>query len=53
MDFKHSPKDPTSCTNNKVKVRFKMNEKGKKNARLILFGKTEFSHHYKRITFVE
>jgi len=30
-----------------------MNVKGKKNPRLILFGKTEFFHRYKRMTFVE
>jgi len=29
-----------------------MNEKGKKNPRLILFGKIEFFHDYTSITFL-
>jgi hypothetical protein len=52
-DVEQGNNNPTSCANIKVKVRFKMNEKGKKNPRLILFSKTELFHHYKRITFVE
>jgi hypothetical protein len=44
-DVEQGNNNPTSCANIKVKVRFKTNEKGKKNPRLILFGKTELFHH--------